>query len=180
MRVVLGYAPGLLHRRVLPAIRRQGYEPVLYECAGETDWPRALYEELTSGRDVAVVEQDVEVRWGALKGFEECPEPWCFHAYAFSVPFNETGLGDWFSPLGCTRFRGELAPLLAGLADRPGFFDTWVGRDVIVSGLLADAGYRSHRHPGDVIHHHDYNERPRPHTAAGDRGPLRADAPLRA
>ena len=170
MIVVVAYAPGLLHRRVVPAVRRQGVEPRLLELHGITYPLRLLelFDEMAEKDEpLCVIEQDVEIRYGALAGFEECPEPWCFHAYPFSVPYDETGLTDWFSPLGCTRFRPEIAPVLQSLRENPEFTISWVGRDVWTSRVLADAGYRSHRHPGDMMHYHDYNERPAPPPPPG-------------
>jgi hypothetical protein len=174
MRVVVPYVPGMLHARVVPAIERQGYEPVLvaieksdahgYRCALEHLFTYEL--ELS---DICLVEQDIESRTGMLASFVDCPNLWCYHAYAINVPWEVAQLGRLdlplsFVPFGHTRFRSELAGALHQLR----YDDQWhrlanyAGLDWALGEYLRKQGYEFCRHEGDVIHHHDYDALPAP------------------
>jgi hypothetical protein len=169
MRVVVPYAPGLLHPRVVPGIEMQGYEPELIECVNVVghphSYPNILREAFLSGDDFCLIEHDNESRPGFLKSLEDCPEPWCFFAYDFRVSFedalhqptvNSAPLGVDFAPLGHTRFRGELGEQIRSTLESDFFQATWVSRDTFVCGALTAIGYQAHRHPGKAFHHHAY------------------------
>jgi hypothetical protein len=149
LRVVVPFVEGMLHPRVLPAIERQGYVAVPVQLYEVIDYSVLVGELLASGSDFIIVEQDVETRSGFLHGFEECSEPWCFHAYRFAGSYEDAGLGN-LVPLGCTRFRAEIGKP-AGLERRH-----WLGFDRHLAEVLLGEGHKPHRHPGDCVHHHDY------------------------
>lgn len=169
VEVIVAHAPGMLHPRVVPAIRRQGYEPTVIECENIVNSPRSypgvLRAAFESGRDFCVIEHDVESRPGFLSALEECPTPWCFFAYDFSIKYEDAvlqpmvrsaPLGVGFAPLGHTRFRKELAPAVLPTVNSELFQASWVARDAFTTGALSAAGYLAHRHPGKAMHHHDY------------------------
>lgn len=169
MRVVVPYAPGLLHPRVVPAIEEQGYVPELYECVNivghRMSYPALLRDWFLSGEDFCIIEHDNESRPGFLNTLRYCEEPWCFFAYNFRVTYedavqqptvNSGPLGVNFAPLGHTRFKGGLGDEIRSLLDADFFQATWVSRDTFVSGALTALGYQAHRHPGKAFHHHPY------------------------
>jgi len=176
MRVVVPYARGLLHPRVVPAIVMQGYDPEMYECVNAVGDPRSypalLREWFYSGTDFCVIEHDNESRAGFLDDLRDCPEPWCFFAYDLYRPFEEVvnqptdvsaPLGVDFSALGHTRFRAGLGEEIRELLDAPFFSLTWAARDTFISGALHAIGYVAHRHPGKAFHHHPYQAHERLH-----------------
>jgi hypothetical protein len=169
MRVVVPYAPGCLHERVVPAIEAQGYVPELIECVNVVghpqSYPAILRDLLLSGDDFCIIEHDNESRPGCLADLEACPEPWCFYAYDFRVSFedavhqptvNSAPLGVDFAPLGHTRFRGGLGQQIESTITSEFFLATWVSRDTFVAGALTALGFQAHRHAGKVFHHHPY------------------------
>jgi hypothetical protein len=135
----------MLHPRVLPAI---GLGAELVEMYRDTDYARLVINLLSAGEDFVLVEQDVEVRPGFVAGLAECERPWCFHAYAFSLPYDRVGL---VVPLGCTKLRGSIIGRPALLRRHH-----WLGFDSHLGEVLVGEGYEAHRHPGDAIHWHDY------------------------
>lgn len=172
MRVILPYTQAWLHPRVLPSLWKQGYSVETIECVNrvghERSYPLILRDALLSGDDVCLIEHDVESRPGFLHELEICPEPWCFFAYDFRVPWEQAisetvatsaPLGVDFAPLGHTRFRGGVGEKIRDLLTSAVFSATWVGRDAFVAPALSEAGVRAHMHPGKAIHHHNYRER---------------------
>ena len=157
MIVVVPYADGMLHSRVFPAIRRQGYEPEAIECVPSYQQVLAqLWLRLMAGDDIAVVEHDVESRIGALRSFEDCPELHCFHPYKFNQPFEDVGLE--YAPLGHTRFRSALGEILRELSwSEPWRALSYRDLDHLIGKHLAAHGVVPHRHELTVIHHHDYH-----------------------
>ena len=175
MRVVVPYVEGMLHARVVPAIRAQGYEPELVECVNmvghPSSYPCILRDLLLSDEDFCVIEHDNESRPGFLDALVECPEPWCFFAYDMSVPWeeavnqptvNSAPLGVGFAPLGHTRFRAGLGREIEATVTTEFFLATWASRDTFISGALMALGHLAHRHPGKALHHHPYAGRPLP------------------
>lgn len=170
MKVIVPYARGLLHERVVPAIERQGYIPELIECVnvvGHPDsYPNILRRYLLGDEDVCIIEHDNESRPGFLRDLDECPEPWCFFAYDFGSQTFEEALGDprpesaplgqGFAPLGHTRFRAGFCEQIRSTLESDFFGRTWVSRDTFVAGALNLLGHKAHRHPGKGIHHHPY------------------------
>lgn len=170
MIVVVPFARGFLHQRVVPSIEAQGYDPVLIECANEVghpdSYPMILRRYLLGAEDVCIVEHDNESRPGFLKGLEMCPQPWCFHAYDFGGQTYEQAceqghpesapLGGGFAPLGHTRFRAGAAEPIRETLESDFFARTWVARDTFVAGAMNLLGLMAHRHPGKSIHHHQY------------------------
>lgn len=162
MRVVVPYTD--LHPRVVPAIEAQGYHAETWRMVNEVHYPHLLRELFASGEDFCLIEHDVESRPGFLESLEECPAPWCFNAYDFTIPYDEavcndgpiSVLADHFSPLGHTRFRGGVGKVIAQTLDSPDFLSSWISRDTRVSAALVAAGYRAHRHKGKALHRHDY------------------------
>jgi hypothetical protein len=175
MRVLVPFYGDLLHPRVIPSLVSQvdadGNRYVIeqVECVNIVghpfSYPALLADWLTCGADVCIVEHDNESRPGFLAGFESCPEPWCFHAYDLSVPWEDAvgltsdrsaPLGLGLAPLGHTRFRAGVGDLIAETLDAPWFRETWVSRDTFISGALNALGMAPHRHPGKAGHHHPY------------------------
>ena len=165
----------MLHPRVVPSLlsqvdpRGERYVIEQVEVANivghPLSYPALLLEWLTCGQDVCIVEHDNESRPGFLAGLEECPEPWCFHAYDLSIPWEEAverpsgdsaPLGGGLAPLGHTRFRAGLGDRIRETLESSWFQASWVSRDTFVSGALNALGYLPHRHPGKAGHHHDY------------------------
>ncbi len=149
---------GKLHPRVIPAITRQGYTPLQLVCnpaPGPASYPGWLASLLTLGRNVCIIEHDVESRPGFLRDLQACPEPWCFFAYDFSTSYEDTMVGTGFTPLGHTRFRAGVGTLIADLLDSEEFGSAWDGRDKLISAALA-AFVKPHRHRGKAIHWHRY------------------------
>jgi hypothetical protein len=172
-RVLVPFAPDCLHERVIPSILAQDYVPEVIECVNivghPKSYPAILRDVLLSGDDVCIVEHDVESRPGFLVTLEQCPEPWCFFAYDFFVPYeqavhqptvNSAPLGVNFAPLGHTRFRGGVGEDIRSTLESDFFQATWVSRDTFVAGVLVAMGYTAHRHPGKAIHRHPYATRP--------------------
>lgn len=164
-RVVVPYLPGHLHRRVPWGIAKNHHTFELRKVSKAPGSYRMLLEELFadmafSGEPLVIVEHDIELRSGVLADFDACPEPWCFHAYPLKYSYEECvqDAGPVFAPFGCTRFRPALSDALASL---PECF-TWNslpdhnGLDRALSGHLAEHGYVPHRHPGEMLHWHDY------------------------
>ena len=159
MIVAVPYVEGMLHPRVVPAIDRQNHAGELWRV----DPPpynvflaRCFGRMATKQIDVAIVEQDVESRTGALQSFEDCPLPYCFHAYKFNTAFDDAALDH--APLGHTRFRFTIAPHLRELTlteewRTSGYLDL----DRLIGRHLRGWGILPHRHEGDVIHHHAYD-----------------------
>jgi len=173
MRVIVPYFPGLLHPRTIASIVAQGYVPERRECVNRVGHPQSYPMILTklfeSGEDFCIVEHDIESRPGFLGALEDCPSPWCFNAYDFSIPWEEAigqpsdtsaPLGVYACPLGHTRFRGGLYETLREVLHSDIFQMSWVGCDTWLGNRLNDIGMIPHRHPGKVIHHHPYAKRP--------------------
>jgi hypothetical protein len=170
MRVVVPYAPGFLHERVVPAILAQGYAAETIECVNIVDhpmsYPRILADLLLGDEDVCIIEHDNESRPGFLQDLEDCPEPWCFFAYDLSQRWEDAvlqpsvtsaPLGVDFAPLGHTRFKAGLGENIRDTLESDWFKSTWVARDTFVAGALSVMGFKAHRHPGKAIHHHPYH-----------------------
>ena len=175
MRVVVPYAPGLLHPRVVPSLVDQvdangdRYIVETYEVVNVVghplSYPSLLADWLTCGEDVCIIEHDNESRPGFLAGFEACGEPWCFHAYDLSIPWEEAvenpsggaaPLGHGLAPLGHTRFRAGFGDQITETLEAWWFQSSWVSRDTFVSGALNALGHVPHKHPGKAGHHHPY------------------------
>jgi len=146
----------MLHHRVVPAIERQDYWPEMVAMSGAR-YPSLLLELFKAGDDFCIIEQDIESRSGTLDELRDCPEPWCFNAYALAMPFEETFIP--YAPLGHTRFRAGLWDKVRALADDPQWLETWVSRDAYLGWHLLSQGMKPHRHSCDVMHHHAYRER---------------------
>lgn len=174
MRVVVADG-GCLHPRVVPSITAQGYEPAVLRCVNivgdPLSYPQILRAELLGSQDVCFVEHDNESRPGFLRDLEDCPEPWCFFAYDFAIPYDEAvgitkpdaalglpavALGANFAPLGHTRFRAGVGESIRELLESHFFGSTWVSRDNLIADGLNRAGLAPHRHRGKCIHHHPY------------------------
>jgi hypothetical protein len=158
--VVVPYVPGQLHARVLPAIRRQGYIAWPHSVADEpySELLARLFGLLRDGLDaLAVVEHDVESRAGCLRAYEDCPRPWCYHAYDFAQPYDETVPAN-FAPLGHVRFRRELAGELLTVAASAEWGSAGYQHldRMLYDQITTRAGVGPHRHPGKVTHWHDY------------------------
>lgn len=132
--------------------------PVGGEYATYGDTLRSLFEYLASGLDaVTIIEHDVESRSGCLRAYEDCPRPWCYHAYDFSQPYEES-VPQNFAPLGHVRFRRELAPALLEVAA----LEEWGAHGyqhldrLLYERITTEHAIGPHRHPGKVFHHHDY------------------------
>ena len=170
MIVLVPYADGRLHPRVLPSLRDQGYDVMTWRVenvvGSPNSYPKILSTMLLGLEDVCVVEHDVESRPGFLADLEACPEPWCFYAYDLSLPWDQAvemavatagqEVGSRFAPLGHTRFRAGFCEQIRGLLESDVFAATWVARDSMLVGALAERGCTPHRHPGKAIHHHQY------------------------
>lgn len=165
MIVRVPYVEGMLHHRVLPAIERQGHAPDLALIEDRDHGYRSLIEEwcrlaVYSRRDLCIIEQDVESRSGTLDSYVGCPEPWCFHAYRFWSPYEECGAVGTWTPLGHTRFTWQACELLLPLfgEDHWRNLPSYGDMDRMMSAhLYYVERIVPHRHPGDVIHHHDYS-----------------------
>jgi hypothetical protein len=176
LRVVIPYHKAALHPRVVPAVTAQGYEPTLIEIVNEVghrdSYPVILAKFLLSGDDVCFIEHDNESRPGFLTDLEQCPEPWCFFAYDFSITYEEAigevtpdhakrsptsaPLGTDFAPLGHTRFKSGVGNQIAETLTSDFFLATWVSRDTLIAEALNELGYLPHRHRGKCFHHHPY------------------------
>jgi hypothetical protein len=153
----------MLNHRVIPAIRRQHYEPIMWEINPEDphhyrNLLGSWFEAISVLGDLAIVEHDVESRTGFLHTFEECPEPYCFHAYHFAQSFDDSGLD--YAPLGHTRFRATIQAELTSLIESERWRTTphYGDLDGIIGHHLGELGIGPHRHEGDVIHHHKYDD----------------------
>lgn len=169
MRVTICAGPAGAPDRVRAAVVRQGYRDQVVRCQDPPSawsYPSVLGRLLTAGEDVCIIEHDVESRLGFLADLDACPEPWCFFAYDFSVPYEEAMCGPggetgpvtapWFAPLGHTRFRAGVGTAVNDLFTSEDWLSTWVGRDGPLSRALSEAGYLPHRHRGKAIHWHPY------------------------
>lgn len=158
MTVLVPYVEDMLHPRVVPAIRAEGYEPILYRVEpppGPNSYPAVLRHWLLSGKRFCVVEHDIEVTAGSLRALEDCTEPWCWHGYN-SPYWEQHRLSEryrWLAMLGCTRFSGVLGALLRPQLDTWRWMRDWDRRDWVLSRWLAQAGLSPHLH-GEVISHH--------------------------
>lgn len=154
MIVAVTYLDGMLHDRVVPAIERQGYRPRLLPVDRSYQPQLAqVFAVLSSGADVALIDQDVESRCGFLDDLDACPEPLCYHAYAMAQPFDDT-----FAPfaLGHSRFKAQLGrPLLALAATDRWKRAHWTQCETLI---VETVGIAPHRHDGDAIHHHRYRQ----------------------
>lgn len=159
------YVEGGLHPRVLPAIAAQGYAVDPVQMIDDRFYAALLRRGLTSGEDFYVVEQDVESRPGFLDDLDRCPEPWCYFAYDFSVPYEESCYGpdgqtglipDWFAPLGHARFSAGIGTRIADLLNSEEFLSHWLSRDYLICKAFRKLGRFPHRHRGKAIHWHDY------------------------
>lgn len=158
MILVVPSVPGSLHPRVVPAITNQGYVPKMVTVGNDDHYPHLLRDLFESGKDFCVIEQDVESRPGFLSDFEACPEPWCYFAYHFELPYDQA-IGfqkPWFAPLGHTRFKEGVGEKIASLLGSPEFLSHWLSRDVMISDALHKAGFSAHRHRGFALHWHRY------------------------
>jgi hypothetical protein len=180
--VIVPYAEGLLHDRVVPSITRQGYSPTLIRCVntvGHPDsYPMILRQYLLGEEDVVIVEHDNESRPGFLASYEECPEPWCFHAYDFGPQTWEQAIeegrpdsapmGSGFAALGHTRFRAGFCEPIRSTLESDFFARSWVSRDTFVAGALNLLGFSAHRHEGKSVHHHPYEDGTHPYQQSGE------------
>lgn len=160
---------GQLHPRVVPAVVRQGYLPEIWRCVNEVEhpdsYPMILQLAFMATEDFTVIEHDVESRPGFLDSLDACPEPWCFFAYDFEVPWEQAmygphgasgPLGERFAPLGHTRFKAGLYDRLAHLLESSLWRASWVSRDVLLCDSFELLGIKPHRHPGKALHYHSY------------------------
>lgn len=162
-KVLVPYVSGMLHPRVVPAIRRQGFTPTLRICHNEHSLYRDVLEsELDGEQDVIVIEHDIESRTGFIDDLLECKHPYCWHGYRFQHPIKETGLGPGgdFGPLGHTKFTVSAQLQLRKLYQSEEWktHTEYGGLDLMLGWFLTKrAGLFCHYHEtGDVIHHHPY------------------------
>lgn len=176
MIVVVPHHPDLLHPRVVPAIRAQGYTPRVISVVNEVghldSYPMILATFLLADVDVCFVEHDNESRPGFLDDLRDCPKPWCYFAYNFSIPYDDAisgpsddsahltptnaPLGVNFAPLGHTRFKAGVGNAIATTLQSAFFQATWVSRDTLIAEALNEVGLFPHRHEGKCFHHHPY------------------------
>jgi hypothetical protein len=115
---------------------------------------RAICERWNTGRDLVIIEQDIEIGPGMLDSFNECPGQWCCFGY-HSEP---AGPG----PLGCTRFRAALQRHVTTKRISPDPYRHWAQIAPRMHDTVVRHGYAEPHMHGDVIHHHDYTAKP-PH-----------------
>jgi len=144
------------------------------EVGHPQSYPMILAALFESGEDFCIVEHDIESRPGFLVSLEDCPEPWCFNAYNFSIPWEEAigaptdtsaPLGMYAAPMGHTRFRGGLYETVKRVLDSDVFKMSWVGCDTWLGNQLnapvsqGGGAMNPHRHRGKAIHWHPYAKR---------------------
>lgn len=132
-----------------------GHRRVRIDPADDTAYWRLLAALWKQPDDLVVVEQDVGIAAGVVKGFESCREPWCGHRY----PIGEQLL----ICLGCTRFTAELKAAEPDLMDVVGLCTDggvpaghWRRLDVRILDELRRRGYAQHEHLPAVRHYHQY------------------------
>jgi hypothetical protein len=128
----------------------------------------------TGRRDLAVIEQDIEITPDVIPGFDACPAPWCTYAYQppgiteVLVQADSAGSTSWAARvvagafrraagpittgLGCTRFSAALQRDI-GFSTIAGSRQAWDVVDTAIASRLEAAGYWPHIH-GQVTHHH--------------------------
>ena len=148
MRILCAYVPDGLRPETEVALKEH--------APGLTDWhavspqdplayPRLVAHYWRTGKDFAVVEQDIVVRADVIDAFLNCPEPWCAYPYAWT-----TNVGV---ALGCNRFRSELLSKYPGAADGAHHVGWWQFDVVFLRRILAgEHGLQPHVHLPPVEH----------------------------
>ena len=151
--ILIPHTPGGLRDETLAAVERAGLPFRAVELAPDDEaywrfW-RSLWD---AAEDVTVVEQDIVPHDRVFDEFAACPEPWCAHAYEYSI----VGL---YAGTGCVRFRHELLAATPGLMDRVALMSDhlhppkhWCRLDAWMQHQLFLAGYQQHRHEPPVGH----------------------------
>lgn len=108
-----------------------GAEKVQMGSDPEAYW-RLLRGLWRSGEDFLIVEHDMVLPEGAIRGFERCPREWCAHPYFL--------YGTWGTWHGVTRYRGDLTRRLPNLPDEI-VKREWLSLDSAWINHLRLAGY---------------------------------------
>jgi hypothetical protein len=110
----------------------------------------ALQRHWTGERDLAVIEQDIEITADVVKTFNSCRRPWCVYDYQ-----GPPHLGYLNFCLGCTKFSAQLQREVPfSSLDLEAM--VWSVVDVSINKGI---GKRFARHVhGSVVHHHNYQE----------------------
>jgi hypothetical protein len=132
-----------------------GHVRVPLDPADLSAYWRVLAKAWTEPGDLMVVEQDIGIHAGVLKGLQGCEQPWCGHPYS---------IGNLqLVCLGCTRFSAALKdaePDLFEVVGRDGSGGLpardWRRLDVRVADELERRGYKRHAHLPAVAHYHRY------------------------
>lgn len=105
--------------------------------------------------DLIVIEQDIGIGPGVVRGLSACRQPWCGHPYPIGAQLLVC--------LGCTRFTAGLKTAEPDLMDVVGADDTgglpakhWQRLDVRILDELHRRGYQQHEHLPPVAHYHRY------------------------
>lgn len=154
MNTVVPYVLGKLRHQTAAAVLKHAPDARFVPLpAGDDEAYWRLWGDVwASGEDTVVIEQDIVPTAEVFRGFRECPEPWCAHAYEYA----SFGL---YAGTGCVRFRGELTRRLPGLIDQAGEMSNdqhpprhWCTLDQWIQTLLTQHGERMCRHQLLVQH----------------------------
>jgi hypothetical protein len=150
--IVIPHTPTGLREETLAAVEASGLPFQTVELGDDEAYWRLWAEIWDTAVDVTVIEQDIVPTPDVFTGFAACPDPWCAHAYEYSIV-------GFYAGTGCVRFRGNLLAATRGLMDRvaPMSDDThppkhWCRLDAWMQHHLHMAGYQQHRHDPTVGH----------------------------
>jgi hypothetical protein len=162
-RVICPFVPGKLRLETDAALTLYAPQAERVDVSGDGQayW-RLLCELWAAGKDVAIVEHDVELHHGVLPQFSACPEPWCLFAHEVWLPPERVGASPRraaaFFPfqLQCTRFRAPLLRKHSDIVSRlQGACRHWMGLDVHIGVELQRRGVPGpHVHQRAIRHHH--------------------------
>lgn len=119
---------------------------------------REIRSRWTGGRDLILIEQDIQVREDTISSLAGCPEPWCVFAYPIFRSQDRLIYG-----LGCTKISAAAQRLATADLIAEGFWacaackgeGCWWHLDGRVTEVLRGRGYAPHVH-GDIPHLHEY------------------------